>query len=132
MLAKEKFIFPVPFHAWAVHEAFMRFCWQAGFKPDCAAYAVNAPVAIGMAAANLGVALVHELPLLHCPEVVVRRLVEPSMTLSMYLVWRKNAVSLPAMNFIHLVQQATGQPTSPATGREEIMRFASGEKAPQR
>jgi DNA-binding transcriptional LysR family regulator len=104
MLAQEHFIFPVPFRAWAVHEEFMRFCAQAGFKPIRAGYAPNAAAAVGMAAANLGVALLHELPLFHCPEVVVRRLVKPSLALSMYLVWRRDAVSLPAKNFIHLMQ----------------------------
>ncbi len=104
MLAKEHFILPVPFRAWAVYEAFVRFCEQAGFKPVHAGYASNALAAVGMAAANLGVAILHELPLFHCPEVVMRRLVEPSLTLQMYLVWRKEAVSLPAKNFIHLNQ----------------------------
>ena len=104
MLAKEHFIFPVPFRAWAVHEEFMRFCAQAGFKPIRAGFAPNALAAVGMAAANLGVAMLHELPLFHCPEVVIRRLVEPSLALCMYLVWRKGAVSLPAKNFINLVQ----------------------------
>jgi DNA-binding transcriptional LysR family regulator len=103
MLAKEHFIFPVPFRAWAVHEEFMRFCAQAGFKPIRAGYAPNALAAVGMAAANLGVAMLHELPLFQCPEVVIRRLVEPSLSLCMYLVWRRDAVSLPAKNFINLV-----------------------------
>jgi DNA-binding transcriptional LysR family regulator len=107
MLAKEHFILPVPFRAWAVYDALMRFCEQAGFKPIHAGYAPNAPAAVGMAAANLGVALLHELPLFHCPEVVVRRLVEPSLALQMYLVWRKDVVSLPAKNFIHLAERPT-------------------------
>jgi DNA-binding transcriptional LysR family regulator len=104
MLAKEHFILPVPFRAWAVYEEFVRFCEQAGFKPIRAGYAPNAVAAVGMAAANLGVALMHELPLFQCPEVVVRRLVEPSLALCMYLVWRRDTVSLPAKNFIHLTQ----------------------------
>jgi len=120
MAAQEKFILPVPFRAWAVHEAFVRLCGQAGFKPNCAAYAINATVAVGMAAANLGVALLHDLPLFHCPEVVIRKLVEPSLTLSMYLVWRRNGVSLPAKNFIHLMQETSEHPTGSAIRAGEV------------
>jgi len=103
MAANEHFILPTPFRVWAVHEAFVHACEQAGFKPDCAGYAANAPAAVGMAASNVGVALLHELPLLRCPEVVFRRLSEPGLKLRMYLVWRKDQVSLTARNFIDLV-----------------------------
>ena len=103
MAANEQFILPMPFRTWAVHEAFVRACEQSGFKPECAGYSSNAAAAVGMAATNMGVALMHELPLLRCPEVVFRRLTEPKITLRMYLVWRKSDLSEAAGKFIDSV-----------------------------
>ena len=104
MLAKEHFILPVPFRAWAVYEAFVRFCEQAGFKPVHADYASNAVGSgwDGRRQSRRGdAARASSLSLSRGRRSQASR-AEPD--LANVLCMAKGRVSLPAKNFIHLTQ----------------------------
>ena len=102
MFADEPFLLPTPYSVWTLHDTMIRACQQAGFTPICRGYADNIPVAVGKVASQFGVALIHQLPLFRCPEVVFRKLDNLPLELSMHLVWKRDTLSPVAQNFLEL------------------------------
>jgi DNA-binding transcriptional LysR family regulator len=101
-LAEEVFILPTPHKVYELYNLFRSFCLNAGFDPNCQYYADSALEGIGLVAANLGVDLVHELPLILCVDQVVVRRIAPLIPLHMYLIWRRGDVPEYAAHFLAL------------------------------
>lgn len=101
-LAREQFIFPTNHAHHTLHDRMFQACKNAGFLPDRRYFADTVPAAVLMAAAQLGVAIVYELPGFRPPGVVYKRLAGLDLTLSMQMAWRKGELTPLAANFLRL------------------------------
>ncbi len=100
--AEDPFVFATHHSPHTLHDAMLQACKSAGFIPNRRYFADSVAAAVSMVAAQLGVAIVYELPGFRPPGVVYKSFGRPVINASMRLSWRRGELTPAAAHFLRL------------------------------
>lgn len=89
-----------PYHN--LQRKMIQVCNQAEFSPDIRVCVDSVPSAVSLVEANLGVAMVYDIPTCRPPEVLYKDVEGANMDVTMHLCWGKDNLSPTASNFVQL------------------------------
>ncbi len=100
--SEDTFVWPTHHSPHTLYDAMFQACKNAGFIPNRRYFADSVPTAVSMVAAQLGVAIVYELPGFRPPGAVYKSFSQPVMNASMRLSWRRKELTPAAAHFLRL------------------------------
>jgi DNA-binding transcriptional LysR family regulator len=100
--AEDPFIFPTHHSPHTLHDTMLHACKKAGFVPNRRYFADSVATAVSMVAAQLGIAIVYELPGFRPPGVVYKAFSPSVISVSMRLSWRRGELTPAAAHFLRL------------------------------
>lgn len=106
--SEDTFVWPTHHSPHTLYDTMFQACKSAGFIPNRRYFADSVPTAVSMVAAQLGVAVVYELPGFRPPGVIYKPFSHAVINASIRLAWRRGELTPAAAHFLRL-GKADGQ-----------------------
>ena len=109
-LANQPFVMFPRHLASGLYDAIISLCQQAGFSPNVAQEAIQMQTIVSLVAAEMGVAIVPaSLQNLQRTGVVYKAVREPTPTVAIALIWRRQDISPTVQHFLEVIRESFHQ-----------------------